>query len=56
LKGCAIAQVVDHCPVTTEALHGIYGQQSGSGKCLFQSNLVFPCRYHCTNAPFFSSS
>jgi len=56
LKGCAIAQVADQCPVATEALHGIYGWQSGSWKCLFWSNLVFPCQYVCANASFSSLS
>ena len=43
MKGCAIAQVADHCPVTTEALRGIYGQQNVAvGNICFKAIWFFP--------------
>jgi hypothetical protein len=54
---CAVAQVVNHWPLTTEAwvrTHvnscGMCGGQSGAGTCFSQSAFIFPCQYHSTMA------
>jgi len=58
LHCCAIAQVVSHWPVTTEAwyqsqarLHVIFVGQIGTGTGFPLSILIFVCQYLSINAP-----
>lgn len=56
-------QVDSHWPLTAEAwiqsqvtACGIFSEQSDTGTRLSASTLVFPCKYHFTNALYSSSS
>jgi len=55
---CAMVQVINHCPLTTQAQVKAYtspcrvcGGQSGTWTSFSQSALLFPCHYHATSAP-----
>jgi len=56
-------QMVSQWPLSAEAwiqsqvtACGIFSEQSDTDTCLSSSTLVFPCKYHSTNALHSSSS